>query len=124
MDSILEIAAAKNLYVIEDACQAHGARYKGRTAGSLGTAAAFSFIRKESGRLWRWRRCYHERLSISRTFAVLRNWGIDSKYHHKELGLNSRLDSLQAAVLDIKVCSILSRWNQLRRDTLPTTIAC
>ncbi len=43
MDSILEIAAAKNLHVIEDACQAHGARYKGRTAGSLGTAAAFSF---------------------------------------------------------------------------------
>jgi dTDP-4-amino-4,6-dideoxygalactose transaminase len=116
MDSILEIAAAKGLHVIEDACQAHGARYKGRTAGSLGTAAAFSFYPgKNLGAYGDGGAVTTNDSALGERLQLLRNWGSIRKYHHEELGLNSRLDSLQAAVLDIKL-KHLPRWNQLRRD--------
>ncbi len=116
MDSILEIAAAKGLHVIEDACQAHGARYKGRTAGSLGTAAAFSFYPgKNLGAYGDGGAVTTNDSALAERLQLLRNWGSIRKYHHEELGLNSRLDSLQAAVLDIKL-QHLSRWNQLRRE--------
>jgi dTDP-4-amino-4,6-dideoxygalactose transaminase len=115
MDRIEQIAAAHNLVVIEDACQAHGAMYKGRPAGSLGHAAAFSFYPgKNLG-------CYGDGGAITTDDPVLaerlrlmRNWGSRKKYHHEEVALNSRLDTIQAAVLSVKL-KHLARWNALRR---------
>jgi dTDP-4-amino-4,6-dideoxygalactose transaminase len=115
MDAIGEIAAAHDLVVVEDACQAHGATYKGRPAGSLGHAAAFSFYPgKNLG-------CYGDGGAITTSDAALaerlrlmRNWGSRKKYHHEEVALNSRLDTVQAAVLRVKLAH-LARWNALRR---------
>ena len=115
MDPIREIAAGHNLLVIEDACQAHGATYQGRPAGSLGDAAAFSFYPgKNLG-------AYGDGGAITTADGLLadrlrlmRNWGSRKKYYHEELGFNSRLDSVQAAVLEVKLRH-LSRWNQQRQ---------
>jgi len=115
MDTIGRIAAAHDLVVVEDACQAHGATYKGRPAGSLGHAAAFSFYPgKNLG-------CYGDGGAITTSDAALaerlrlmRNWGSRKKYHHEEVALNSRLDTVQAAVLRVKLAH-LARWNALRR---------
>ncbi|HEY2146619.1 MAG TPA: DegT/DnrJ/EryC1/StrS family aminotransferase, partial [Pirellulales bacterium] len=115
MDVINQIAAAHDLVVVEDACQAHGATYKGRPAGSLGHAAAFSFYPgKNLG-------CYGDGGAITTSDAALaerlrlmRNWGSRKKYHHEEVALNSRLDTIQAAVLRVKLAH-LARWNALRR---------
>jgi dTDP-4-amino-4,6-dideoxygalactose transaminase len=116
MDRIGRLAAAHDLLVIEDACQAHGATYKGRPAGSLGAAAAFSFYPgKNLG-------AYGDGGAITTSDSVLaerlrlmRNWGSRKKYHHEEVAFNSRLDSVQAAVLQVKL-QHLSRWNALRRQ--------
>lgn len=115
MDRIQQIAAAHDLVVVEDACQAHGASYKGRPAGSVGHAAAFSFYPgKNLG-------CYGDGGAITTRDAALaerlrlmRNWGSRKKYHHEEVALNSRLDTIQAAVLQVKL-KHLARWNALRR---------
>jgi dTDP-4-amino-4,6-dideoxygalactose transaminase len=115
MDAIGTIAEAHDLVVVEDACQAHGATYKGRPTGSLGHAAAFSFYPgKNLG-------CYGDGGAITTSDAALaerlrlmRNWGSRKKYHHEELALNSRLDTIQAAVLRVKLAN-LARWNALRR---------
>jgi dTDP-4-amino-4,6-dideoxygalactose transaminase len=116
MDRILPIAAAHGLHVVEDACQAHGARYKGRTAGSLGTAAAFSFYPgKNLGAYGDGGAITTNDAALTQRLQLLRNWGSIRKYHHEEPGLNSRLDSLQAAVLDVKL-RYLSQWNQQRRE--------
>ncbi|HZZ30291.1 MAG TPA: DegT/DnrJ/EryC1/StrS family aminotransferase [Pirellulales bacterium] len=115
IDRIQEIAAARELHVIEDACQAHGARYKGRTAGSLGTAAAFSFYPgKNLGAYGDGGAITTNNSALAERLQLMRNWGSVRKYHHEEVGLNSRLDSLQAAVLDIKL-KYLPRWNQERQ---------
>ncbi len=116
MDPIDKIAKAHDLLVIEDACQAHGASYKGRPAGSLGVAAAFSFYPgKNLG-------AYGDGGAITTGDAILadrlrlmRNWGSRKKYHHEEVAFNSRLDSVQAAVLRVKL-KHLAQWNARRRD--------
>lgn len=116
MDRIHEIAKAHGLYVIEDACQAHGARYKGRTAGSLGAAAAFSFYPgKNLGAYGDGGAITTNDATLAERLRLLRNWGSIRKYHHEEPGLNSRLDSVQAAILDVKL-KYLARWNQQRRE--------
>jgi dTDP-4-amino-4,6-dideoxygalactose transaminase len=114
MDAIHEIARAHDLLVIEDACQAHGATYHGRPAGSLGHAAAFSFYPgKNLG-------CYGDGGAIitadsdlADRLRLMRNWGSRKKYHHEEVAFNSRLDTVQAAVLEVKLAR-LAAWNSQR----------
>jgi dTDP-4-amino-4,6-dideoxygalactose transaminase len=115
MDSLSGIARSHGLFVIEDACQAHGARYKGQRVGSMGDAAAFSFYpaknlgaHGDGGMVVTRRRALRDRV------RVLRNYGQQSKNHHIEVGFNRRLDTLQAAILRVKLRH-LDAWNKARR---------
>jgi dTDP-4-amino-4,6-dideoxygalactose transaminase len=115
MDPILDIARWRRLVVIEDACQAHGARYKGRRVGSLGQAAAFSFYpSKNLGACGDGGMVVTNDKDAARSLQLLRNYGEDKKYHHRVRGYNRRLDNLQAALLRIKL-KYLDTWNHARR---------
>jgi dTDP-4-amino-4,6-dideoxygalactose transaminase len=115
MDPILDIAGRHGLYVIEDACQAHGAMYKGRRVGSLGHAAAFSFYpSKNLGGCGDGGIVVTNDVEIDRPLRMLRNYGQEKKYHHVMLGFNRRLDNLQAALLRIRL-KYLDTWNDARR---------
>ena len=115
MDPIRQIAEQHGLIVIEDACQAHGARYKGRRAGSLGHAAAFSFYPgKNLGAYGDGGMVVTNDADIRKRLEMLRNYGQEEKYHHLTQGFNRRLDTLQAAVLRVKL-KYLERWNAARR---------
>ena len=115
MDPILALAQSHGLYVIEDACQAHGAEYKGRKAGSLGTVAAFSFYySKNLGGYGEGGMVTTNDPEIARRVRIIRDHGSEKRYYHEEVGLNGRLDELQAAVLRIKLRH-LDTWNQQRR---------
>jgi dTDP-4-amino-4,6-dideoxygalactose transaminase/predicted dehydrogenase len=115
MDPIRALAAEHGLKVVEDAAQAHGARYQGRPAGSLGDAAGFSFYPgKNLGAYGDGGAITTSDDDLADRLRLLRNWGSRKKYHHEEPGLNSRLDSLQAAVLEVKLRH-LDGWNALRR---------
>ncbi len=114
MDPILEIADRRGLRVIEDAAQAHGAVYRGRRAGSLGHAAAWSFYpAKNLGALGDAGAVTTSDERIAERVRRLRNYGSTTKYVHEELGFNSRLDELQAAVLRVKLRH-LDEWNARR----------
>ena len=114
MDPILEIARRYNLKVVEDAAQAQGARYKGRRAGSLGDAGAFSFYPgKNLGAFGDAGGVTTNDPELAERIACLRNYGSKVKYQHEEVGLNSRLDELQAAFLRVKLRH-LDEWNQRR----------
>jgi dTDP-4-amino-4,6-dideoxygalactose transaminase len=116
MDPILEVARRHGLKVLEDAAQAHGARYKGRRAGSLGDAAAFSFYPgKNLGALGDGGAVTTADQGLAQRLRVLRNYGSAAKYVHDEAGLNSRLDELQAALLRVKLRQ-LDDWNARRRS--------
>lgn len=115
MDSLGAIARSHGLLLIEDACQAHGARYKGQRVGSIGDAAAFSFYpaknlgaHGDGGMVVTRHRALRDRL------RVLRNYGQERKNHHVEVGFNRRLDTLQAAILRVKLRH-LDAWNKARR---------
>jgi len=115
MDAIAEIAERHGLLVIEDACQAHGARYKGKRVGALGHAAAFSFYpAKNLGALGDGGMVVTRDADLAARIRKLRNYGQDRKYHHVLLGYNRRLDTIQAAVLDVKLCALDAR-NAARR---------
>jgi len=115
MDPILELAGRHGLVVIEDACQAHGARYKGRRVGSLGHAAAFSFYpAKNLGAYGDGGMLVTNDQEVADLVRMLRNYGQSRKYHHLLIGYNRRLDTLQAAVLRVKL-RYLDAWNQVRR---------
>lgn len=115
MDLICEIARAHNLKVIEDAAQAHGARYKGRRAGSLGDAAGFSFYPvKNLGALGDGGAVTTDDDFLAHRVRLLRNYGSPIKYVHEAKGFNSRLDELQAAFLRVKL-AWLDAWNERRR---------
>lgn len=115
MQAIERIAQRHRLKIVEDACQAHGAKYQGRTAGSLGDAAAFSFYPgKNLGAYGDGGAITTNDAQLGERLRLLRNWGSIRKYHHEEVGLNSRLDSLQAAVLNVKL-EHLESWNESRR---------
>lgn len=115
MDSINRIAKAHGLYVIEDAAQAHGAKYKGRLAGSLGDAAAFSFYpTKCLGAFGDGGAVTTNDDDLADRIRVLRNYGSQTKYVVERQGLNSRLDELQAAILRVKL-RYLDGWNARRR---------
>lgn len=115
MDTINRIAKKNGLYVIEDAAQAHGAMYKGNRAGSMSDAAAFSFYPgKNLGALGDGGCIVTDNEQIADKVRALGNYGSDYKYHHIYKGVNSRLDELQAAFLNVKL-PFLDRWNEERR---------
>ena len=115
MDPIMEIARQHGLIVIEDACQAHGARYKGARVGSFGHAAAFSFYPgKNLGAYGDGGMVVTNDERIAQTLQMLRNYGQSQKYRHELKGFNRRLDTLQAAVLRVKL-AYLDDWNAARR---------
>jgi dTDP-4-amino-4,6-dideoxygalactose transaminase len=116
MDPIRLLAERYGLVVIEDACQAHGARYKGQRAGSLGDAAAFSFYPgKNLGAYGDGGMVVSNDPKVLDAVRMLRNYGQREKYHHALVGFNRRLDSLQAAVLRVKL-RYLDEWNARRRE--------
>lgn len=115
VDPILEIADRHGLAVIEDACQAHGSAYNGRRAGGLGTMAAFSFyFSKNLGAYGEGGMVTTNDDDLARRVRMLRDHGSEQRYHHDLIGLNGRLDELQAAVLRIKLRH-LDAWNDRRR---------
>lgn len=115
MDAILDVARRHGLVVIEDACQAHGALYKGRPAGSLGHAAAFSFYpSKNLGACGDGGIVVTNDIDVARSLKMLRNYGQDRKYHHVVRGYNRRLDTIQAALLQVKLPHC-DAWNDARR---------
>jgi dTDP-4-amino-4,6-dideoxygalactose transaminase len=115
MDPILEIARTNGLVVIEDACQAHGARYKGKRVGSLGDAAAFSFYpSKNLGACGDAGAVVSSNGAALETMRALRNYGQRERYHHVVQGFNRRLDTIQAAILRVKL-RYLDEWNERRR---------
>jgi dTDP-4-amino-4,6-dideoxygalactose transaminase len=116
MDAIHAIASKHGLPVIEDAAQAIGAGYKGRRAGTLGDVAAFSFYpSKNLGGFGDAGMVTTDDPAMARSVARLRVHGMEPKYHHHEVGFNSRLDALQAAVLRVKLRH-LDAWTEARRD--------
>ena len=116
MDAIGEIARHFGLKVIEDAAQAHGAAYRGRSVGTLGEAACFSFYPGKNlgafGDAGAVVTCDEE---VASNVRLLRNHGRRDKYEHLIEGYNSRLDAIQAAILRVKL-PCLERWNERRRE--------
>ncbi len=116
MDAICAIAGGRGIAVIEDACQAHGARYRGRRCGSLGLAAAFSFYPgKNLGALGDAGAIVTNDDDLAGRLRAARNYGSTVKYLHPTRGFNTRLDSVQAAVLRVKLRR-LDEWNDRRRE--------
>lgn len=114
MAPIMRIAAKHGLKVIEDAAQAHGARYQGRRTGSLGDAAAFSFYPgKNLGAYGDGGAITTDDSELATKLRSLRNYGSSAKYVHDMIGFNSRLDTLQAAMLRVKL-RYLDEWNARR----------
>jgi len=115
MDAIIAIAQKHNLKVIEDAAQAHGAKYKGRSVGSLGDAAGWSFYPgKNLGAIGDAGAVTTNDPAIAEKVRVLRNYGSRVKYFNEVKGYNSRLDPLQAAFLSVKLRH-LEEWNARRK---------
>jgi dTDP-4-amino-4,6-dideoxygalactose transaminase len=115
MDAILAFARRHGLRVIEDACQAHGARYQGRRTGSFGDVGCFSFYPgKNLGAYGDGGAVVCNDASLYETVCLLHDLGQAKKYEHVVKGENCRLDSLQAAVLDVKLRH-LDAWNEARR---------
>jgi dTDP-4-amino-4,6-dideoxygalactose transaminase len=116
MDPINAIAAKHGIAVIEDAAQAIGARYGDRRAGTLGHSAAFSFYpSKNLGGFGDAGMITTDDPALAKQVARLRVHGMEPKYHHHEVGFNSRIDALQAAVLRVKLRH-LDAWTEGRRD--------
>jgi dTDP-4-amino-4,6-dideoxygalactose transaminase len=116
MDPLLAIAATAGIPIVEDACQAIGATYKGRQAGSMGTAGCFSFFpSKNLGAFGDGGLVTTEDAALARELRRLRNHGSETKYYHQRIGGNFRLDALQAAVLRVKLPHLAS-WTAMRRE--------
>jgi len=115
MDPLMDLASRYHLRVIEDAAQAHGAEYKGRKAGSLGDAAAFSFYYSKN--LGAYGECVFVTTNdpeLYRRVRMIRDHGSERRYYHDLVGMNARLDEIQAVVLRAKLPH-LAKWNQQRR---------
>jgi len=104
MDPILEIARRREIAVVEDACQAHGAEYRGRKAGSLGHAGCFSFYpAKNLGALGEAGAVVTRDPALAEKIRILRDHGQETKYEHSVIGWNARMDGIQGAVLRVKL---------------------
>jgi dTDP-4-amino-4,6-dideoxygalactose transaminase len=115
MDPILDIARRHGLRVIEDAAQAHGARYKGKRIGVHGDIVCWSFYPgKNLGALGDAGAITTDDTALAERVALLRNYGSSQKYVNEEAGVNSRLDPIQAAVLRVKL-GVLDEWTERRR---------
>jgi dTDP-4-amino-4,6-dideoxygalactose transaminase len=120
MDPINAIAKKHGLAVVEDAAQAHGARYRGRRTGALGKAAGFSFYPgKNLGALGDAGAVTTDDDALAEKVRVLRNYGSRVKYQNETRGFNSRLDEVQAALLRVKLAR-LDQWNKARRAIATT----
>ena len=116
MDKIMEIAKRHNLYVIEDCCQAIGAQYKGRKVGTFGNIGCYSFYpTKNLGTMGDGGLCVTNDEKLRDRLVALRNHGRAIRYHHDEIGINSRLDEIQAAILRVKL-PYIEKWNEMRRE--------
>lgn len=117
LDPIMEIAGKYNLKIVEDCAQAHGAVYKGRKVGSFGIASGFSFYPgKNLGALGDAGAVVTNDDELAEKIRALGNYGSLKKYHHIYLGNNSRLDEIQAAIINVKL-KYLDRWNADRQKT-------
>jgi dTDP-4-amino-4,6-dideoxygalactose transaminase len=115
MDPIMEIAARRNLLVIEDAAQAHGAAYKGRPVGTIGDVAGFSFYPgKNLGAYGEAGIATTNDERYAHTMRLLRDWGQERKYYHDIHAFNYRMDAIQGAILRVKL-KCLDEWTDARR---------
>jgi dTDP-4-amino-4,6-dideoxygalactose transaminase len=116
LDPIFEIARRRNLLVVEDAAQAHGAQYKGRPVGALGDIGCFSFYPgKNLGAYGEGGAVVTNDERLAHRVRLLRDHGSEKKYRHEIVGYNFRLEGIQGAVLNVKLRH-LDRWNELRRQ--------
>jgi dTDP-4-amino-4,6-dideoxygalactose transaminase len=115
MDPIMEVARRRELIVIEDAAQAHGAKYKGRPVGSIGDIGCFSFYpTKNLGAYGEGGAVTTNNKEYAHTVRMLRDWGQDQKYHHVLRGYNYRMEGFQGAILRVKLRHLES-WIEARR---------
>lgn len=115
MDALGAIARRHGIKIVEDAAQAHGASWNGARAGALGDVGCFSFYPgKNLGAYGDGGLVTTNDAAIADKLGLLRNWGSRRKYHHEVMGTNSRLDTIQAAVLRVKL-RYLDAWNAARR---------
>jgi dTDP-4-amino-4,6-dideoxygalactose transaminase len=115
MGPILEIARRHRLVVIEDAAQAHGARYKGRPAGSMGDIGCFSFYPgKNLGAAGEGGAVVTANPEYLRSIRMLRDWGMEKRYHYDLKGYNYRMEGIQAAILRVKL-KRLEQWTACRQ---------
>ena len=115
MDAIMAIANRHGIAVIEDACQAHGAEYKGRRAGSIGASGCFSFYPgKNLGACGEGGIVVTNNDAHAKTMRMLRDWGQERRYHHLVKGFNYRMDGIQGAILRVKLRH-LDAWTAARR---------
>lgn len=115
MDPIMDIAKRHGLYVIEDACQAHGAEYKGKPAGSIGDAGCFSFYPgKNLGAYGEAGAVITNNDALSANIKMFRDHGQSKKYYHDMIGWNARMDGFQGAILSVKLKHLQS-WTDSRR---------
>lgn len=116
MDPILEIARKHGLLVIEDASQAHGATYNGRPIGGIGDIGCFSlYCSKTLGAYGEAGICVTNNPDLAERIRVLRDHGSRRRYEHEVMGVNARMDEIQAAILRVKL-PYLDRWNAARRE--------
>ena len=116
MDPIVEIGRRHGIPVIEDACQAHGAEYRGHRTGSLATMGTFSFYpTKNLGACGDAGAVTTDDPGLADRLRLLRNYGQRKRYYHESKGFNSRLDEMQAAILRVKLHH-LNQWNEIRRS--------
>ncbi len=115
MDKIMAIAKKHNLYVIEDCCQAIGAEFKGKKVGSFGDIGCYSFYpTKNLGTMGDGGLAVTNSETLKNRMVALRNHGGAVRYYHDEIGVNSRLDEIQAAILRVKL-NYINDWNKARR---------
>ena len=115
MDKIMDIAKRHNLHVIEDCCQAIGAKYKGQMVGTFGEIGCYSFYpTKNLGGMGDGGLVTTNSESLRDRIIALRNHGGAIRYHHDEIGVNSRLDEIQSAILRVKL-NYIDEWNSQRR---------
>lgn len=116
MDAVMDLAAKHKLTVIEDACQSHGTKFRGKTTGTFGRSGCFSFYPgKNLGAYGDGGAVVTDDPAVADRLKGLRNYGQKRKYYHDEIGYNNRLDAMQAAVLRVKL-KYLARWNDQRRS--------